>query len=63
MIKERSTSHSQVLLLYDVACLLKRHLQVHVSYKYDTTTHNNNIEVMHVHVNVGKGKKRPADIF
>ena len=30
MIKNRSNQLSQVFLLYDVACLLKRHLQVNI---------------------------------
>lgn len=28
-LKDRSTTQEKVMLLYDVACLLKRHLQVH----------------------------------
>lgn len=30
LLKDQSTTEKKVLLLYDVACLLKRHLQVHV---------------------------------
>ena len=33
LVKERSTTQEKVMLLYDVACLLKRHLQVSVSFK------------------------------
>jgi len=36
MLKQRYSDQSRVFLLYDVACVLKRHLQVCKLYMYST---------------------------
>ena len=62
LLKDRSTAQEKVKLLYDVACLLKRHLQV---YAHVCVLQNKNVQmiIQASYTCVGKKQARPSRIL